>query len=275
MARRKTHPTITLFAFQDVIMSVSGIIVVLVLLLSLELIQKPEQSAAAAAPAVVEQLRAEIERAAAAAAELEARLQANDEQIRQSAALSPADLQRQIDDFTADSEQLATETAALQSQLDDLQQRERALRIEAAERSDVHEQADDARQTADDLERQLETERAENRLVFELPRGFNKQGWIAVISANEVSVAPLGRASPPRTFTAEGGLFGSSAESRFLEWTSSLRQSDLYLLLMIRPDGTSAFESIVVELDRRGIPYGFDLVPAGQTLLHPERGAYQ
>lgn len=274
-SRRKSHPTITLFSFQDVIMSVSGIIIVLVLLLSLELIQKPEHAAAATGSAVAGQLQAEIERAETARADMERRLRTNDERIQASTSLSVEDLRRQIKQYQAANGELAIENARLKSQVDDLQQRDRNARITAAERGDVRGKADAARQTADSLQQQVETERNENRPVFALPRGFNKQGWIAVISATDVTVAPLGRASRPRTFMAESGFLGRSADAAFLEWAQSLSSSSLYFLLMVRPDGIEAFDRICTALDERQTAYGFDLVPSGQGLLHAERGAYE
>lgn len=274
-ARRKSHPVVTLFAFQDVIMSVSGIIIVLVLMLSLELIQRPEQSASAAAAQVARELQREIEKAEATASALEGLVRETHAQIENSGGLSAAELQRQTDTTTSDAEQLTAEIAALQARVASLEEAAKELRARAFDQQDRRRQIETARRSAAELERTLDEERSDNRPLISLPRGFSKQGWIAVLSAAEVAVAPLGRPSRPQVFSADGGLLGDSAGEKLLDWTGSQSASSLYLLLVIRPDGVSTFDEIAAELDQRGIAYGFDLAPAGQALLHPERGAYE
>jgi hypothetical protein len=274
-ARRRKHPVITLFAFQDVIMSVSGIIIVLVLMLSLELIQRPEHNSAAAAAQSAVQIQREIEQAEADAAALEQLVRETNARIENSAGLSAAELQRQTSITLADTLQLDAEIAALQARVESLKGADRELRAKTFEQQDSRRQVESARRKAAELERALEEGQRDNRPLFSLPRGFDKAGWIAVLSESEVAVAPLGRASRPLVFAADSGLLADSAAGKFLEWTRSQSASNLYVLLVIRPDGISVFEQVAEGLDLRGIAYGFDLAPAGQRLLHPERGAYE
>jgi hypothetical protein len=274
-ARRKKHPVITLFAFQDVIMSVSGVIIVLVLLLSLELIQRPDHNASAAAAQSAVEMRRAIEEADADAAALEQQVREMNARIESSAGLSAAELQRQTNITLADTLQLDAEIAALQARVDSLEETDKQLRAKAFDQQDSRREIESAQRKAAGLKRSLDEERRDNRPLFALPRGFDKTGWIAVLSESEVAVAPLGRASRPQVFAADGGLLGDSAGEKFLAWTRSQQTANLYVLLVIRPDGISSFQEIADGLESRGIDYGFDLAPAGQTLLHPERGAYE
>jgi len=274
-ARRKKHPVITLFAFQDVIMSVSGIIIVLVLLLSLELIQRPEHNAAAAGAQTAAQIQREIEQAAADAALLEQLVRETNARIESSAGLSAAELQRQTGITVADTGALDAEIAAIQARVESLEQSDKELRARSFDQQDSRRKIESAQQKAAELESTLDEEQRDNRPLFSLPRGFEKSGWIAVLSESTVAVAPLGRASRPQVFTASGGLLGDSAAEKFLEWARSQSAPDLYVLLVIRPDGISSFQEIAEGLELSGIDYGFDLAPAGQSLLHPERGAYE
>src|SRR5687768_1306288 len=66
MARGRTGPVVSLFAFQDIITAVSGILIVVVLLLALELVEQPQAEASSTdhqAESIQEALRsAEAER---------------------------------------------------------------------------------------------------------------------------------------------------------------------------------------------------------------------
>jgi hypothetical protein len=123
------------------------------------------------------------------------------------------------------------------------------------------------------LQGQLDQEKQENRVLFTLPRGFNKEGWIAVVDSGKITVAPLGRAAKPQVFVSTGILFKKTAADAMIEWIDRDRLRAAYFLVLIRPAGSRTFSELEDALHDKSISFGFDLIDAERTVLHPERGA--
>lgn len=278
-SRGKSRPTMSLLAFQDIITSVSGILMFIVLMLSLEL--SNESPTASAAPSVDDMNR--LEAAIAVAKDDRQRLEANliansDDAVAAATAAAPEELRADV--LHLDQRIAATEAAIalLEQQHVELGAAAAAQgKIDAKSTAEHQAAAERMRSEIAGLKRDLSIVRTDERPVFTLPRGFNKTGWLVVISADRCEVASLGRRAAPRSFpTATGGLFRSGPDvSQFLAWTKTLAASEAYLLLIVRPDGTDVFKEISDSLEERGIAFGFDLSSPGRRLLDPERGAFQ
>lgn len=265
----------SLFAFQDVIMSVSGILIVIMLLLSLELVTKTEPSGAMQAAETAAALQAEIVAATAERQELEQSLQSADQLVQAAAALSPEELRRDITRVTADADAITADLATLDAKR---QQVQRELQVAAVERFDqqrLEAELAALEAEAEAVAEQVEAETREDRPVFSLPQGETRDGWLVVLAADRVTVAPLGRAAPPRDFVAGSSRAGASAVGSFLAWVDMQNAADVYLLMLIRPGGAAGFKLLQPALNERGVAYGYDLVREQQSLLHPERGAVQ
>ena len=279
MSRRgRTNPAISLFAFQDIITSVTAIIIVMVLFLALDLVQRhpgrAADSAEDSAGALAEELRQRISEATAELAELQAAAAVADELVRDVAAISPVELAEEIERRRQAIADLQARKQRLEEQQQRWKGRQTTAAAEAFDLRDVHEEQAQVQREITEFERQREQERRENRPVFSLPRGFDKTGWLVVVEADRLSLAPLQRASRPRQFVRSGiGPFGTSAVTAFLDWVRTEQQTGAYFLLLVRPSGSETFADLTVELGTRGITYGFDLIDAHRTILDPERGA--
>jgi hypothetical protein len=122
-----------------------------------------------------------------------------------------------------------------------------------------------------EIERQRKEEQADDRRVFSLPRGFQKQGDLAVLEGDRISVAPLGRPATPVEFRA-GGL-GKSAAGGLTDGIGRQGLRSAYFLMLVRPDGTALLEELQEQMTAGSISHGFDLIGRKQAILHPERGA--
>ena len=274
-SRRRSRPTMTLFAFQDVIMSVSGIIIVILLLLTLELIQQPGQQAAAANLDLSGDFQHAIDEAARDIAQIESELTKADRLIRESTHESPDELRRRIGQGRDEIERLQQENQRLAGQLEALRDAEKQAKLRQFENGDDQERLDALQAEVAVTAEQIEQERIEDRPLYSAPRGFSGSGWVAVVSANRVALAPLGVAAKPTVFTTSGRFLRDDASRQFLNWVDSNADSSAYFLLLIRPDGVESFERIQQGLDERAVSYGFDVVGANQVVLHPERGAVE
>lgn len=273
--RNRSGPAISLFAFQDIITSVSGIIIVMVLLLSLELVERPETKPNAVASAVAAEVEAAIAEAEAELKSLQGTVEALNSLIGDIAETSPAELTAEIDSLRRRIEEKKRQIEQLQNQAEELELEEKDVLVERFDLQDERARLETVEQEIAELEEQIEQETSDDRLVFSLPKGFRKSGWLAVIEAGQIETAPLGREARPLRFVDKpSGLIGTdSASDQFLEWAGRRSTTKTYFLLLVRPSGAEVFDELETRLNLRGFEFGFDLIAPHQAVLHPERGA--
>jgi hypothetical protein len=275
MSRRgRSGPTISLFSFQDIITSVTAIVTVIALLLALDLVQRKQSKSSDSSAAMAVNLTEQLKRTEAELAQLQAATEATDELVREVAATSPAELRNEVAQRESAIEELQRERIRREEQSLEWKAREK---VELAEQFDLEPLKEEFERTVlatSAVEKQLAEETAENRMIFTLPKGLEKEGWLAVIDSREIAIAPLGRAAIPTTFASTGNvLFGSSAADNFEKWALEQRRGSAYFLLLIRPGADNVFDKVHQILERKSFEHGFDLIGADQRVLHPERGA--
>ena len=103
-----------------------------------------------------------------------------------------------------------------------------------------------------------------------------REGWIALLDGRAITVAPLSRSQPPRSFLgpplAPGEL--DSASRAFIDWANK-EARDSYILLVARPSGLERIFSIEVSFVQSNRRYGLDLVTESQEVLDPQNGVYR
>lgn len=276
MSRRgRSGPTISLFAFQDIITSVTAIVTVLTLLLALDLVQRKESQASNSSGHLSLELAARLAEAEAELAEMQAAVGTTDDLLRTVADKSPAELRTEIAQRESTTTELERERARLERQNTQLQSRHKAELARAFDLEPLRKQQQAAQNKTTEIDRQRAAEKAENRTVFSLPRGTRKEGWIVVIDPAQIAVAPLGRPAQPVAFRSSGRLplLGTNGSAAFLEWIDQQQLRSAYFLLLVRPGGADAFDDVQESLTEKRISYGFDLISADQPILHPARGA--
>ncbi|MDB5341231.1 MAG: hypothetical protein JWN70_6850 [Planctomycetaceae bacterium] len=275
MSRRgRSGPAISLFAFQDIITSVTAIVIVVVLFLALDLVQRKESAHADSPAGVVEDL---TERIAELRAELE-RLQAEttrtDATVRELAQHSPAELQaeatgaeRAVQDLQARLKQLVERHKLWQS-------REKAALARKFDLRPQQLQLEKSKQASRDLQQQVEEGRNDRRPIYGLPRGVSTGGWVVVIEEEVIFAAPLGRRAKPIKFQ-QGPLplVTGTAASAFLRWIRDEKQQKAYFLLLIRPGGAEQAHEINFSFTEKSTLNGYDVIGAQEEILHPEKGA--
>jgi len=247
----------------------------MVLLLSLELVERPEQDSQRVTSSVATEVESAIAEAEAELETLQGSVQELNTLIEDIAETSPSELQNEIDSLRRRIDQKKQGLNQLAAQEQQLEREKEDVLVEQFDRKDEREQLNEVTQELADLQEQLEQEREEDRLVFTLPKGSKKSGWLAVIESDKVQTAPLGRESRPLRFASRSSSFLStdSAVDQFMQWAKDKNASSSYYLVLVRPSGASAFNELESRLSLAGIQFGFDLIGENQSVLHPERGA--
>lgn len=280
---RTTGAAISLFSFQDIITSVTAIMILLVLILSLELVTRSKQRGVAAEDRrVARDLHvavATMERQAAAVRADITSLQASAARM---ATFSVEEVRRR--------ERLADERAAgLREEIEVLatarrkaaSSRRRAEADLISERAATpaatveHVAALNARAAAMEEANRAERRRQESSaevidgqtsprtLVFNPPPGQTLVPRLLDVSGDGLS-ALARNAVKTRQFSGPGGDFN--------RWLATLDAQSEYVVIILRPSGIGSFESVVTAVEKAGLAVGAELVGEAVAVQLGEEG---
>jgi hypothetical protein len=277
--RRSQHPTISLFSFQDIVTSVTAILILIVLILSLELISRKFEHAARDGAATKASLLTVLTDLRTAADRLRAAVDASrspldgwvdvpserDLKILRDqldrALLQLADAQRvnslaRRHAIAAEDTLAAQRASAVAAQRDE----QRAEDLEAEARSQAARNAEDEAQQ-DVQKRDIAARDAPGaELVFRRPVDDTRQPWLVEISDAGFSVLRLG--------SGDVQHFDPSVEdgSQGLAWLNRLAPARDYVLMLVRPSGVELAFGARAAIEAANLPFGMDFIGEGQVV---------
>lgn len=280
MGRRKPAVAFSLFSFQDIITSVSAILILVMLLLTIELVTRRRQQGATDPAESRRQIAASAEKLQALAAELRDEFATRRTQ-RPGRSLEAARQER---------ERVMAELESVKRRLGETRRMREAAHahvaaIEADARARVGEiaaieglekqLAEDRREVEQlDEANRIERERQEKRrheivdaprsgteLVFNPPVESDRRAWLVEVSGDGIVVVLLGGDRTERL----GGETGPG--SRYARWLSELTEDGDYCLLLVRPSVADETEQGVEQaLTDAGVRFGIDLIGEDQVV---------
>jgi hypothetical protein len=262
--RRKRSAPFSLFAFQDIITSVTGIMLVITMLLALELLERTDAAPPRATAAISKDLQQVIATAEREIAGLEPQLQERGKRLVSAAAVSPALLRQQIGEL----EESIRRQRNLINESRQRDQRTHARVVKARRQQQQSRKREDL--LADLLRRsaakrqQLRKLQQSNRLIFNPAPGNSKSPWLVEVSAARLLVAESGVVGKPLAF---------SEVDAFLRWARQRDKRSEYFVLLLKPDAIEWFRETRDGLEEAGFEIGFDLLSQGQTVIDSELGA--
>ena len=264
MARRKKSMAFSLFAFQDIITSVTGIMVLVTLILALELIQQKESSPPVKTAQVASQTRDAVAQNEGRIQQLQDRLEAGREQMTQVAAFDAAHVSQQLEDLKELNDELDREldeyakesaAAAARKEQAEAEQNRRASEPQTLE------------SVTADLKRErdlIEKLRKSNRTIFKPPEGAAKTPWLVEVTGQGLIAAQCGVSAPPKQFRNATAL---------RDFAVGRDKGSEYFVLLVKPAGLDDFRRATIYLKEAGFDVGFDLLRTEQTAIDPETGA--
>jgi len=280
MGRRKPSAAFSLFSFQDIITSVTAILVLVMLLLTIELVTRRRQQAISDPDSTHRQIKATVTRLESLASQLRDEVAArraqrpnrSQEAARQDLARVQADLvatKRRLEETlrtqeavaralteleAKDAERTAERESLAQLERQLAKDREEADRLEAANRKEEDRQEKRKREIAD-------TPRSGTELVFNPPADSDRRAWLVELSVDGAAVVLLGGDRNQKLGSDTG------ADSTVARWIATLTTEGDYCLLLVRPSATTNLSN---ELEQRlndaGIKFGIDLIGEEQTV---------
>lgn len=280
MGRRKPAAAFSLFSFQDIVTSVTAILILVMLILSVELVSRRRQQAIADPEVTRRQLAATVEKLESLAVGLRSEVASRREK---KPFLTAEVAQRQLERVREECDETRrrlNETRRTQAMVAGLRQKSDDLaktHADDAERvTRLRQEADDDRQKADRAEEanRKETVRQANRrrevagrpesgteLVYNPKKGSDYTTWLVELSGAGLTVVLLG--GDRREQLGAALVDGSPA----VRWIGELRPDRDYCLLLVRPSSSATLEEeFSKRLQDGGIRYGIDLIGEDQTV---------
>jgi len=278
--RRRSAAAFSLFSFQDIITSVTAILILLVLILSLELVTR-RQEAAAADPKTT---RASLQAALAALQSLAGTLAAvvpPDEtrplvrRTRSELARDTRIVEDQAQQALADAEAArAVEgraralAAAAISRLKDAKQthtdvdrmKEQAARVDEEATKLALQNEEEAARLAQKREQIVDQPSSGAELVFNAPGNSASQAWIIEVSRDGFTVVKLG------TNQRQALGFGVGPGSAAAGWLAHLNAGRDHALILVRPSGAESIDALRHSLGEAGISFGIDFIGEEQVV---------
>lgn len=262
--RRSNTEAFSLFAFQDIITSVTGVIILITLILALELMDRVENSPAEQTKIVVELLDDSID-------DLKAR---------------KLELQTQISELTFDSADLpTTDIDALKRHKAGLSQRVNSLKadVRSLESQELRQNKElDKLQKSSAVEANqsrlkkatAETMIAEQRLkklessdqMFFRSGTTGKTIWLVEVTDNGFLVAKLGEQTKPKRY---------GTTYKFGSWWKGLASAEDALYVLTKPSGVASeyFEAAREQLLKGKISFGYTVIQESAEIIDPMNGA--
>ena len=269
-ARRTRSEAFSLFAFQDIITSVTGVIVLIMLLLTLELIQRKRITPTPGTAAAVSPLLRTIKKIDRQIATMQETLLLGKSQMEELASLPIAAVQRQQQMLQFAIERLKNEVGALKRQQQHGLLQQNVLEAANSKPGGAAAELSTLIRHIAALHEQLKKLKNTDRVIYNPNAKTSKRGWLVDLSANLLQVAEVGLESPPIIFDQNSS---QRRIDRLLTWARTRNPRTEYFILLIRPNAVESYEHIRKELENLGFDLGFDLLGSHVTVIDPVTGA--
>jgi len=264
MRRRSSQSAFSLFAFQDIITSVMGIMVLITLILALELMERTVESPPVQTAVMIEDIRRINEEMAQEIVKLQSQLDNSSEEIFQLPSLSAELLSDELEKLAQDNEQKRKGLSQVRIEMVSRSEKLNNFRVqENSRRSGEQVELDKLLAKIDELKEVLRQTEATDRVFFRSGL-VGKRTYLVEVSSSGFVAAEIGVQSRPTSF---------SSPTDFQKWIESLSTKLDAIYLVAKPGGTENLLKAQESIKSRGMEYGYSIVSKTQTLIDPKIGA--
>lgn len=284
MRHHKQESPISLFSFQDVIMSVVGIVILITLLLILKLItQNPPSPPAATISA--QELQEQIKSLNEELQEIQNEI-TQQHQTKLESVITPQ-TKIQIDSLLATTKRLNAECAELDKEIqnekhrteilrnnlklkstldteDQIKQLKEQLAKLKVDNDKLSEQEKKLQETADELiskNQKLKNEitaAALQQINVTIQKKQDKSAFLCIYGQNGLTILPTDT-SLPQNFTSQ---------SEFYQWVDSRNNSTEYFVIYFRPSRFGRYKEILDRIKAKGFDVGYQVIGETTNLIH-------
>lgn len=253
-----------MFAFQDIITSVTGIMVLITLVLALELLQRKVSTPATQTAHVTDDLEKTVSENKRTIQQLKLQLEESKRLVEEFASVDINRVRFELKELKERREQLNQEIIKLEAGQREAKARLAQARAKKQDRSADPETLEDLLRQLKDAEQQLAKLKQANRVIFNPSEGQSKSPWLVEVAGGGLKVAKVGTSVAPLTF---------DTADKFKAWAAGRRQSSEYFVLLIKPSGVESFARLRTMLKGLNFDLGYDLLTEDQNAIDSEIGA--
>ena len=262
MGRRKQAAApFSLFAFQDIITSVTGIILLITMMMAVELVQNLSRAAAAPQEEKSSQVAHMLRQAFSESTSEQDRLQKILDETT-TIRFNADSLRRRLAELKAAAGELELQNELIQTTREKIDARKTQQNLEAKDLTPEAIEALAKEQAA--IARQIAAMKESNRVIFNRPAGAAKAPWLVELNETSIVAAEMGQVLPPQSF---------DSPDAFLQWVQDQDRDSRYFVLLVKPSTIEVFSTIRKVLQDRRFDVGYDLLPSDQMAIDAQTGA--
>ncbi len=263
MSRKKSGAPFSLFAFQDAITSVCGVVVLVTLMLALSLTQRVtvESESSDVAKSKVEEVRALVEKLQNDLDELNAH-------VVETATIDTAGIGKSVSEVKAQLANAKKRLNGAQEESAKLDQKLKELETRKASFADVEKRIEELKRLIEKrlkeaAEKAAEEFNSQESVVYAFSDSVREKPWYVEFSGSTIVVHGSADRSESKTF---------NSPFAFVKWASTRPSASEYFVLIVRPSGARNFEFAVFELEKMHCRYGIDLIDESRPLMFLDGG---
>ena len=265
MGRRRTGSMpFSLFAFQDIITSVTGIMILVTLMLVLDFLEKVEGAPQQQSHQVIDEVRSTLSKVALEVATLEANLDQQDDVPNDLVVLDVSTLSSRLSSVSDVNTTLETELQQVRRLQDRTSESLASWQQRSEDSNSMLNEIERLREQIESNQNKIDRLKTSNRVIFTVPQTGGEKPWLVEIGEGQIRVAEMGLSSPPQSFQTDDAFFS---------WLSARNPRNEYLVVLVSPESVDRFDGLANSLFEKRFPYGVNLLRSGQSAIDAETGA--
>ena len=265
--RRREDPPFSLFAFQDIITAVSGIMILMTLILALELITRTVTAPPVQAEQVSESVDVDMDEIQEEIRQLNQAISRLQGRINASAGVSVNEINDQIAALIITREELTLELERLESegQLIEIDQEALEAAVAALDGKSYEDLVQEMEEARDELER-LQTE---NVVIF-IPEDADEEFdviWLVELDAEEIRVGRMDDQASITGGVASGSMLSFTTPEAAFTWACQRNSTNERFMLLIKPGGAEMWRLLSSNLHGQGYAIGNAILLEEETVV--------
>lgn len=261
MGRRKRTggPAFSLFAFQDIITCVMGIMLLLTLMMSLQIADAPGAQMASKVNTRAQELEKETSRLLVEIDQMESQLASQLSALNSGAILDPTLLSQSRDRAVREAAAAEKEMHRVAELVEFSQKQLQDVRLRFGEVDQITADSASLEQLISKRRQELEDLKSGRKRVYNAHESDARSCWIVEVSSPlDIRVAQMGK---------EGDAMSFAGIDALVAWTNTLNGDDIALMLLVKPSAANSLGQLSKSLVERKLAFGFDLLPQDAAVL--------
>ena len=260
--RNRQENPISLFSFQDIVTSVTGILILIAIMLAISVITQGATPAGQTETVDASELQATKSQLEESVKSLEARVKTNQAAVNSWLGATKEELEQQRASYQAAGQITRENIKRLQAEVARTEESVKQF-IADPEVQATNAQVQELKRKLAEAQKELDALRSGSRVFYNFRTG-DRTAWLVQISGGEILACRANEQGKARVFRNAGEL---------LAFARGLPSSEQYLVLVVRPSGLAAFDQIKEQCDDEDIDVGVELIGEQQVVVDRETGA--